>query len=280
LEGPRKKLLVGLLTLALVLIANVAMWWVVTSYEYKGIAMNDPWTPMPTATFAISLVTVDPQPSQTTAIQANPTSTIDPAINCTHNAAYWFNHQDVWPSKVIIANFSYSKEEINSVYQTQSSEVSAALFIQLNTAFLNSVNGADYSAVYSTILDAASWLQLHPVGSEISQADQNAAVAIGESLLDFNEGRLGPGSCANEITPSPEMPTTTPDSMATITSTYTYRPALTSTKTNPPPQPTIQPTKEPATQAPPPTKAPTKPPVPTQAPTRPPAPTQAPTKPS
>jgi hypothetical protein len=293
LEGPKKKLLVGLLTLAIVLIANVALWMVISSYEYKGIAMNEPWTPMPTATVAISPVTVDPQPSQTSTIQSSPTSTIDPAKNCTHNAAYWFSHQDVWPSKIIIANFSYSGEEVNAVYQAQSGEVPASMFIQLNAAFLNAVSGADYSTVYSTILDAANWLQLHPQGSEISQADQDAAVAFWERLLDFNEGRLGPGTCVNQITPSPEMPTTVPASLATITPTYANQPALPTTnvqepkqpkphnppkKTNPPPQPTIQPTKEPPTSEPPPTKAPTKPPVPTQAPTRPPAPTQAPTK--
>ncbi len=292
MEGTRKKLLVGLITLALVLIANVVLWSVLSSYEYQGIANTDPWTPIPSLTQTATIVTEIPQPTQTSNLNSNPTSTIDPAKNCTHSTAYWSNHPDVWPSKVIIGNYSYTKDEATAIFETNSNDVASALFIQLHTAFLNVVSGAEYNEVNQTIIDASNWLGLHPVGSEFNQTDEQAGLNLGITLFDYNAGKLGPGPCADDVTPVPEQPTASPTTTEAAP-TATYRIARTATasedsngshphappkKTSTPVRPTDAPTQPPPTSEPPPTPAPTSiPPKPTPAPTRPPEPTPAPT---
>ncbi len=207
LEGIRKKLLVGLITLIVVLIVTVAFGAALTSYEYDGIANTGPWTPVSEPTPTITQIALDPQPTQPPNLLNNPTKTSDPSKNCTHTAAYWQQDKDVWPGRVIIGDYSYTKDTAISIYDSLSNDIASALFVQLHAAFLNSVNGADYARVYQTILDAANWLNTHPEGSEVSQADDQACISLEIALLDFNEGRLGPGRCVDDVTPTPEQPT-------------------------------------------------------------------------
>jgi hypothetical protein len=273
-EGQRTKLLVGLVLLAVVVIASVALSILLGSFENKGITNTVPWTPRPTITTTKEIIMLS-KPSPTIDDPERPTLVVDPAINCTRSEMYWGNHTDVWPSKVTIGNLTYTKDEVTEIFDNQSGDVAAGLFVQLHTAFLNSVSGADYSAVYQTILDAANWIRINHVGSEISEIDQENGISFEKILADYNEGRLGPGSCPAEPTPSPAPATLTPTMTATPTVVlYTPRsptatqesgkPHNPSKKPNPSPRPTSQPTKKPDdTSVPPPTKAPTSVPHPT-----------------
>ena len=279
MEGIRKKLLVGLVTLALVLIANVALWAVIASSEYKGIANTGAWTPMPGLTSTMTLLADDPQPTQTSTLYASPTNTKDPAKNCTHSTTYWESHPEAWPGTVIIANFTYTKDDITTVIEAQSSEVDAVLFIQLHTAFLNAVSGADYDKIYNTIIDAANWLNLHPVGGEISQPDQQTAISFVKILEDYNDGQLGPGPCIGDATPIPAESTSLPTAMVSLTATF-RPPAMTATavQATSQPHPHVPPknTNTPHPSQPPPTQEPPPSPVPTSIPPTQPVPTSVP----
>jgi hypothetical protein len=290
LEGTRKKLLIGFITVVIVLMANVALWVGINSYEYKGIPNAGPWTPLPTSSATITEETVDPQPATTSTLLPNSTSTRDPAKNCTHSIAYWNNHPDLWPDKVTIGNYSYTKDAIASVFGTPSDDPATLLFIQLHTAFLNAVNGADYSQVYQTILDAANWLGSHHAGSQLSQNDLQACSSLTTTLEEYNTGKLEPGPCLEEVTPTPIEATPFPETATSSPTTFLYIPVKTPTNTpgsgqphphNPPKNTNPPPTQPPPTQAPPPpttvpTSVPPTHPPPTSVPPTQPLPTPAP----
>jgi hypothetical protein len=287
----RKNIVVGSLTLAIFIIVSVLFWLVFTAIEYRGIPNTDPWTPFPTQGTTSTIVAALAQgPTLTATPVAKRTNTVvptlDPLYDCTYSVAYWGSFPDQWPVSVHIANFTYTSDMIFTVYQSQSDELSDVLLIQLNSAYLNGKNGADDSTVSQTMINAANWLELHPAGNQLTQTDQQTGNALVTILADYNDGRLGPGSCADDVTPMPatETMTITPTSAPTklIRATRTpiitktpipTRPRPTARKTNTP-RPTTPPTEPPPTSAPLPTTAPTIPP-PTPAPTSAPLPTPA-----
>jgi hypothetical protein len=277
------------------------------SKEDRGIASSGPWTPYPTNTPTATLViTKEPTATATGAHGQSPGSV--GSATCTYPAPYWADHLEAWPAQVVIANLTYSKQQVVSA-STISDNVPGSLLIQLNSAYLNLLNGADTTHVADTINSSANWLASHPGGSAISDTDLQAAVALGIILENFNNGKLGPGLCtdapvqaspADSPTPGPSAtpgvsqtptrtltPTRTPIPTRTLIPSRTVFPSGTAvpSDTAAPPLPiytqeatsTRQPNPQRPRSTPKPTTAPTSIPIPTTAPTSIPIPTTAPT---
>jgi len=273
LAGPRNKILVWLLILEAALIASVVLSVVIVyHYFYKVKVNTGPLTPTPSVTATIT-ITITPTPTRTATLPASPTPQVDSSMNCTHSVTYWANHTETWPYQIVIDNFTYTIGEAAAIYSAQNKDVAAYLFLQLHAAFLNFLSGADTSAVNKTMSDAANWLNIHLVGSPINESDQQTGIALGMTLASYNNGRLGPGRCANDpaLVPADEIPlptatVTSTVETVTITATATRRPTRRPpTDTQPPSQP---PQPNPPTQTP--TQLPTFTPVtpPTPAPTQ------------
>jgi hypothetical protein len=280
LANPSNKNLVWLLILEAALIVSVVLSVVIVYYYFYKVKVNTgPLTPTPTATTTIT-ITVHSKPTRAATLPASPTPLVDTAKNCTHSVTYWANHTETWPYQVIIDNFTYTIGEAAAIYSAQHKDVAANLFVQLHAAYLNFLSGADPSAANKTISDTAIWLNTHPVGSPINDFDQQTGITLGMTLASYNNGRLGPGRCANDtaLVPADEIPlptatVTSTVETVTITVTATRRPTRRPpTDTQPPSQP---PQPNPPTQTPvqmptntpvtPPTPAPTQ--IPTLAPT-------------
>ncbi len=190
--------LVWLLILEAALIASVVLSVVIVYYYFYKVKVNTgPLTPTPSVTATIT-ITITPTPTRTATLPASPTPQVDSSMNCTHSVTYWANHTETWPYQVVIDNFTYTIGEAAAIYSAQNKDVAAYLFLQLHAAFLNFLSGADTSAVNKTMSDAANWLNIHLVGSPINESDQQTGIALGMTLASYNNGRLGPGRCAND----------------------------------------------------------------------------------
>lgn len=220
------------------------------------------------------------------------TSTPFSQQNCTHSAFYWADHLDYWPDHFLRGNLEYYKDEAIKIYQATSVDAYVRLFIQFNTAYLNSLYGADPSEIQDSYLEASSWLDQGTFGEPLLEPVRGRATWLAKALENFNNGITGPGECPEDaslepypssslfvpaftITPSTGTPTLT----LTPTPTPTQTPTATRRIWTPiPPTKTPKPTRRaprPATPAPtksPPTAVPTAP----QPPTREPLPTAPP----
>ncbi|MBI3536475.1 MAG: hypothetical protein HY070_02760 [Chloroflexi bacterium] len=104
--------------------------------------------------------------------------------------------------------------------------------------------------------NADAFLQAHPLGSNPQGTDRDSAIAMAATLDDYNNGRIGPGHCGDEvITPTPTRtntpvpPTNTPTDTPTRTNTPAPAPSLTPTNTptrtnTPAPAPSVTPTQD------------------------------------
>ena len=228
---------------------------------------------------------------------ANPT----PKRNCTYSVLYWLAHRETWPYQVIINDLNYTQEEAFAIVADTPLDVSGVLFLQVHSAYLNIISGADPSDVRITILDASDWLSQHPSSSALTAEDQQRGLKLARALMDYNSGIVGPGLCSQQSSSNGNQFTgiLTPDlsgvsllETATQTVTATRSPTSVSTRAStvfPPGQstptatrdgsnnPTQMVTSIPATRTSvviQPTTRPTQPPPPTS--TQPPPPTSPP----
>jgi hypothetical protein len=275
LANPSNKTLVWLLLLEATLIVGVIFSVVIIyHYFYRGEVKTSTATPTPSVTATITK-TITPSPTRTATFPASPTPQVNSSKNCTHSVTYWANHTETWPNQVIIDNFTYTIGEAATIYSAQNKDVAAYLFVQLHAAFLNFLSGADTSAVNKTMSDAANWLNIHPAGSPINEVDQQTGITLGMTLASYNNGRFGPGHCANDpaIVPADEIPLPT-ETMTSTVETVTITATATRRSTRRPPTNTQPPSQPPHPN--PPTQTPAQ--LPTNTPVTPPtpAPTQVP----
>ena len=116
---------------------------------------------------------------------------------CTYTQGYWKNHPDAWPvEEITIGGVIYTKEEAIGILQTAvGGDATFILAHQLIPAKLNVLDGADPSAVETTIADADDWLTEHPLGSDPPEPERQRGVDLAETLDAYNNGVIGPGHC-------------------------------------------------------------------------------------
>jgi len=265
LENSRGKIIVVIIVLAIVIAVSIILPSLFSS-NVRNSSNGEPWR---SPTFAI----------QSPSIPATKTSQIETktkvvrfstavpptnsAISCIHSVIYWADHSNEWPQNVNINNLTYTRAEMIDIYDKPSEDISANLLIQFHAAFLNLNNGARNNNVEKLALEAANWIVLHPIDSELVPADRQAGIEFETVLADYNNGKLGPALCENEtiyvsniesLSTSTELPTETLVNTATLWPTRV--PTRTNTPEPPPPRRPNPPTS---------TSRPT--PLPTQKPT-------------
>ncbi len=160
--------------------------------------------------------------------------------NCTFSQGFWKNHPGDWPvQQLTLGAVTFSKTEALALLKTPPrGDATITLAHQLIAAKLNVANGADPSAIASTLAEADAFLTTNPVGSKPGGAARETASALTATLDDYNNGVVGPGHCG-EVTPTPTPePTPTPTPEPTPTPTPEPTPTPTPVPT-PVPSPTL-----------------------------------------
>jgi hypothetical protein len=264
LDKQQRTILILLTTLAVVIgISAVLSELFDTSKELASIAT---WTPERWTAAPHTVIPVTDEPTFTPSpIVLLPTNT-PRRSSCVYPDVYWYSNPDELPDQVAFRGFRFTRETVLSILNSPVQEETTTLLQQFIITNLNISSGADPTDLGLALDYSEDWLNLHPVGSEVSADDRQVGASLVVTLRKFNNGELGPGKC-NFVIP----PTRTPTSTATPTATVTriYIPP-TATKGS---GPIIQP--QPPTSAPPPTSKPTNVPPPTDEP----PPTAAPTEP-
>lgn len=199
--------------------------------------------------------TVTPSPTL-----ADPTAT-PRRSSCVYPEVYWLATADKLPAQVAFRGFRFTKETVISILFSPSQEETTTLLQQFIITNLNIASGSDPTDLGLTLDYAEEWLNLHPVGSLVSDDDRQVGSSLVVTLKKFNNGELGPALCSF-VLPATRTPTFTPT--PTITNTHVYIP----------PRPTSEPRSTPIPQPPTPKPATDVPPPPTDVP--PPSPTTAP----
>jgi hypothetical protein len=215
--------------------------------------------------------------------------------NCTYPVLYWKEHPELYPAQIVIGGQLYKADNVAEIYSDQTKDLYAQVQVQLTTAYLNILSGADQSYIETTIFEAYGWLVQHPAGSQVQDSEREAGTRLFNVLEAYNLGLTGVTPCLRAsgltltitntptetptvlltITPS-ETPTPTPSETPTpieITATATYifvLPTPIATRTTEPPvqvptNTSVQPTQQPVpTNTSPPPNTPTNtPPQPT-----------------
>ena len=262
-----------------------------------------PPTPTPTPT-------IDPRDYTPTPV-IYPTSseiTIAPRRDCTFPAEYWKDHPQDWQFAVItVGGQTYNKQQALIFFDTEPIDTYIFIYEQIFTITNNILSGADPQLINQVVEQMNRWLDEHPLGSPLSNADQATGVHLARQIESYNLGSIGPGLCAGvqtvatadfayvlvEVTSTPTL-TETPRPQAPASGNPVHPPWSPTPTPKPtrkpggggggsaPTQPPANPTSAPptATKPPPPpptnTKAPTKLPTPTSPPLATPLPTKPP----
>jgi hypothetical protein len=164
----------------------------VVAYEWTSVAYQD----------------VDTQTAAYTLIGSQPSVTVTAAClpGCTLSQGYWkTRYPGNWPGSVLsggltLGTVNYTAAELESILNTEPAGGEGLLILahQLIAAKLNVANGADSSAIASTIAAANAMiggLVVPPVGS--GSLPSSTVSALATTLQQFNEGLIGPGHCPN-----------------------------------------------------------------------------------
>jgi len=138
--------------------------------------------------------------------------------NCTYSHGYWKNHPESWPvSSLDLGALTYSQEELLEVLDTPPrGDATYILAYQWIAAKLNVAQGADESALATTISDADSWFGENPLGSDPSNPVRAEGIDYANRFDEYNNGQIGPGHCdENAPTSMPVVATNTPTSTPT-----------------------------------------------------------------
>jgi hypothetical protein len=261
LDKQQRTILILLTTLAVVIgISAVLSELFDTSKELASIATWTPerWTAAP---HTVIPVTDEPTftPSPTVIIPTNTPR----RFTCVYPDIYWNSNPDELPAQVAFRGFRFTKETVLSILNSPVQEETTTLLQQFIIANLNISSGADPTEMGLALDYAEDWLNLHPVGSQVSTDDRQVGASLVGTLKKFNAGELGPSMC-NFVIPPTRTPTFTATPTATATAIY-----VPPTKTKDP-GPVIQPPKPtsppPPTSKPPTAVLPTDEPLPTAAP--------------
>ena len=123
-------------------------------------------------------------------------------MNCSNKNNYWKENPEAWPvDELELAGIVATKEDPfaipnsdngNSVWQKK-------VYEELLAAWLNALSGADATDLDDTREQAEAWLIDNPFGTKVKGATKNEANALRKTLRDFNQGKIGPGNCADFV---------------------------------------------------------------------------------
>ncbi len=125
--------------------------------------------------------------------------------NCTFTVGYWKNHPNVWPtSPMTLGTRSYTKAQLLAILQqpTQGNGL-VSLARQAIATKLNAANGAADADVAAALTYADFLIGsklIPPLGA--GTLDPGATSSTTQALDDFNNGVIGPGTCATPVRPT------------------------------------------------------------------------------
>jgi hypothetical protein len=263
LDKRQRNIVILLTTLAVVIgISAVLSVLFDTSKELASIATWTPerWTPAPH-----TVIPVTPEPTFTSSPTEDAPSSTPKKSSCVYPDVYWIATADKLPAQITFKGFRMTKETVLSILYSQVQQETTTLLQQFIVANLNISNGADPSSLGLTLEYAEEWLNLHPVGSQVSDDDRQVGASLVVTLKEFNNGQLGPSLCSF-VLPATNTPTVTPTPTPTRTRIYIPPTKTRDTSSGPKPKPTTKPptskppnTPVPPTEKPKPTTAPTEP---------------------
>ena len=248
----RQRTIIILLTTLAVVIGISAILSVLfdTSKELASIAT---WTPERWTAVPRTVVPVTPEPTFTSSPTVETPTSTPKKSSCVYPDVYWVGTSDNLPAQIAFKGFRLTKETVLSILYSQVQEETTTLLQQFIITNLNISAGADPSSLGLTLEYAEEWLNLHPVGSQVSDDDRQVGASLVVTLKEYNNGQLGPVLC-NFVLPATRTPTHTPT--PTPTRTRVYIP-ITKTKDSPSNRPPAQPTSKPPPDTPePPTDVP------------------------
>jgi hypothetical protein len=117
---------------------------------------------------------------------------------CTFTQGYWKNHPDVWPvTSLTLGTVSYDQGDLLGIFgKPAGGNGLISLAHQLIATKLNIANGADSTAIQSTVTQADALiggLVVPPLGTGyLAPATTSALTA---ALDAYNQGSTGPGHC-------------------------------------------------------------------------------------
>ncbi|MBL7065070.1 MAG: hypothetical protein ISS49_12810 [Anaerolineae bacterium] len=129
--------------------------------------------------------------------------TAPPELGCTYTHGYWKNHPLAWPVySLVLGDETYTQAELLALlWASPEGDASIILALQLIAAKLNVANGADDSAIASTIDAADDWLDDYsgklPYSISPSSPAGGQATDLAGTLDVYNNGLLegGPPHC-------------------------------------------------------------------------------------
>jgi hypothetical protein len=168
----------------------------------------------------------------------NPTHTAGLQLtrDCTHPVTYWIEHPELYPPQVFIGGVTYQETELEALLLDDSPDLSQQLKTQLAVVFLNNQYGADQSTIETTVFDAYGWLEQHPAGSQLTNAELTQGRQLFQALEAYNLGLAGVAACeGNQVSSKTSTNTQTSTRVVTVAFTQTSTPTPGAS-----PSPTIQ----------------------------------------
>jgi hypothetical protein len=225
----------------------------------KELASIATWTPERWTAAPRTFVPVTPEPTFTPSPTVETPTSTPKKSSCVYPDIYWIATSNKLPAQIAFKGFRLTKETVLSILFSQVQEETTTLLQQFIIANLNISTGSDPSSLGPALDYAEEWLNLHPVGSQVSDTDRSVGASLVVTLKKFNNGELGPGLCSF-VLPATRTPTATPTRTPTRTVVYVPpKPTKDSgPSTNPnPPRPTSNPPTQPPANTPePPTDVP------------------------
>ncbi len=146
-------------------------------------------------------------PSQPAAPTEVPVINSSQSNNCTDIYEYWKIHPEKWPEQVQIGGGSIDRNQAATLLKAPSPDPIQDLERVLYDTQLNIAAGADPSAVQNTVVNANTWLKENQSSTLLSDFNRSIGDAYKQTLVDFNNGVIGPEPCPNQ----PATPTPAPD---------------------------------------------------------------------
>ncbi len=119
---------------------------------------------------------------------------------CTYTQGYWRTHSNAWPvTSLALGAVTYQAAQLMAILDNPAQGNGLVILAhQLIAAKLNIANGADPTDVAQAAADADAMiagLMMPPIGNGYLPSEQTSALT--ETLMEYNEGTIGPGHCNN-----------------------------------------------------------------------------------
>lgn len=136
-------------------------------------------------------------------------------LSCTYKANFWRTTPEAWPvDQLELAGMLLRKGDSNKVVVeladmdddldteafdefdfSDDADRPSGVLRQLLAAWLNSLSGADQSAITDVLAEAEAWLVENPLGTHPKKDIKRRGNDLRKILRDYNKGKIGPGKC-------------------------------------------------------------------------------------